>query len=160
MEQVIFIGFLIFFNFSIDCMDFNQYISLFGGFNHLAKLSGINSLGIQKKNPCLKKIWIVVLEYGIQTVLRIDDAQSTIIIIKTLSHEVFGAYCSSPWNLRRRTDRFFGTNECFLFKVSPLRDAPIIYQFIEDELERSTYFMCGKQAVLGVIFYIMKYFFL
>ncbi|GMT05015.1 hypothetical protein PENTCL1PPCAC_27189, partial [Pristionchus entomophagus] len=54
---------------------------------------------------------------------KVDEADQTLIIIRTARGEVFGAYCSSSWaernDRRERTkSKYFGTGESFVFKVT------------------------------------------
>ncbi|ODN04600.1 TBC1 domain family member 24 [Orchesella cincta] len=56
---------------------------------------------------------------------RVENHEPTILIIKTTTDEVFGAYCSSMWAVRNQKDergerqRYFGTGETFLFTLGP-----------------------------------------
>ncbi|XP_035701591.1 GTPase-activating protein skywalker isoform X3 [Folsomia candida] len=58
---------------------------------------------------------------------RVENHEPTILIIKTTTDEVFGAYCSSHWGARNEKDekgdrqRYFGTGETFLFSLWPER---------------------------------------
>uniref|UniRef100_A0A915A603 RING-type domain-containing protein n=1 Tax=Parascaris univalens TaxID=6257 RepID=A0A915A603_PARUN len=53
---------------------------------------------------------------------KIDEAEQTLIVIKSSNGEVFGAYCSASWAERhdaheRARSRYFGTGESFVWKV-------------------------------------------
>nr|DBA27648.1 TPA: hypothetical protein GDO54_008117 [Pyxicephalus adspersus] len=52
-----------------------------------------------------------------------EGFEPTILLIKTTSNEVCGAYLSTDWNERRKccgqVATFFGTGECFVFSVRP-----------------------------------------
>uniref|UniRef100_A0A914EDJ5 TLDc domain-containing protein n=1 Tax=Acrobeloides nanus TaxID=290746 RepID=A0A914EDJ5_9BILA len=59
---------------------------------------------------------------------RIDNAERTILIIKTSTGHIFGVYCSGSWTNRRKSPkRYFGTGETFLFKVDEEMDALHFY---------------------------------
>ncbi|XP_057264015.1 TBC1 domain family member 24 [Pezoporus wallicus] len=51
-----------------------------------------------------------------------EGHEPTLLLIKTTAKEVCGAYLSTDWNERRRggsTLSFFGTGECFVFRLKP-----------------------------------------
>ncbi|XP_068119892.1 TBC1 domain family member 24-like [Hyperolius riggenbachi] len=52
-----------------------------------------------------------------------DGSEPTVLLIKTTTNKVCGAYLSSDWNERRKfcgqVGTFFGTGECFVFTVLP-----------------------------------------
>jgi len=51
-----------------------------------------------------------------------DDYEPLLIIIKTTSNEIFGAYCSSSWTERfgkSKNITYFGTGETFIFTLEP-----------------------------------------
>ncbi|XP_063819716.1 TBC1 domain family member 24-like [Pseudophryne corroboree] len=52
-----------------------------------------------------------------------EGSEPTLLLIKTTSNEVCGAYLSSDWNERRKccgqVATFFGTGECFVFSLRP-----------------------------------------
>lgn len=55
---------------------------------------------------------------------KIEFYQSTILVIKTTTNSVFGAFCATPWServsrQRTFTPRFFGNGETFLFELAP-----------------------------------------
>ncbi|XP_076453809.1 GTPase-activating protein skywalker-like [Babylonia areolata] len=55
---------------------------------------------------------------------HIEMEPCTVMVIKTVDGEVFGAFCADPWVERRtysRPVRFFGTGETFLFTLVPER---------------------------------------
>ncbi|CAG7717920.1 unnamed protein product [Allacma fusca] len=58
---------------------------------------------------------------------RVDNHEPTILLIKTTTDEIFGAYLSSQWSTRNTRDergerlRYFGTGETFLFSLWPER---------------------------------------
>lgn len=58
---------------------------------------------------------------------RVEQHEPTLLIIKTCSDDVFGAYCSTKWLERNRKDErgnrtaYFGTGETFLFSLFPER---------------------------------------
>ncbi|KAH9418418.1 hypothetical protein DERP_011280 [Dermatophagoides pteronyssinus] len=51
------------------------------------------------------------------------DNEPTIILVKTIKNQIFGAYCSSSWSKRldsgNRAGQFFGNGETFLFSIHP-----------------------------------------
>ncbi|GMR31599.1 hypothetical protein PMAYCL1PPCAC_01794 [Pristionchus mayeri] len=54
---------------------------------------------------------------------KVDEADQTLLIIRSARGEVFGAYCSSSWaernDRRERTkSKYFGTGESFVFKIT------------------------------------------
>ncbi|KAI1305988.1 TBC1 domain family member 24 [Halotydeus destructor] len=57
---------------------------------------------------------------------KCDSHDATILLLKTTSNEIFGAYCSETWHGRfgregekGATSQYFGTGESFLFSLSP-----------------------------------------
>ncbi|CAI4225708.1 unnamed protein product [Auanema sp. JU1783] len=65
---------------------------------------------------------------------RVDEADQSLIIIRTLNGEVFGAYCSSSWaernDRRERTkSKYFGTGESFVWRLES-EDEPVIYGWV------------------------------
>ncbi|XP_073463090.1 TBC1 domain family member 24-like [Aquarana catesbeiana] len=52
-----------------------------------------------------------------------EGFEPTVLLIKTTTSKVFGAYLSTDWNERRKccgqVATFFGTGECFVFTVQP-----------------------------------------
>ncbi|RWS27001.1 TBC1 domain family member 24-like protein [Leptotrombidium deliense] len=65
--------------------------------------------------------------------LKTGDYEPTILLVKTESSEIFGAYCSSSWSTRLRSNEqsavnhYFGTGETFLFTLKP---KPAYYPWI------------------------------
>ncbi|XP_054281742.1 GTPase-activating protein skywalker isoform X3 [Macrosteles quadrilineatus] len=59
--------------------------------------------------------------------VRVEHHEPTLLMIKTVNNEVFGAYCSSRWQERNLKDdrgnrtAYFGTGETFLFSLYPER---------------------------------------
>ncbi|CAG2103129.1 unnamed protein product [Medioppia subpectinata] len=51
------------------------------------------------------------------------DFEPTILLIKTIGNEVFGAFCSTSWSKRldlmSKSGQYFGTGETFLFQLLP-----------------------------------------
>ncbi|CAF1065546.1 unnamed protein product [Brachionus calyciflorus] len=55
---------------------------------------------------------------------KIEYYQSTILVVKTTTNSIFGAFCSMPWSERISKERsykpkFFGNGETFLFELAP-----------------------------------------
>ncbi|CAJ0568829.1 unnamed protein product, partial [Mesorhabditis spiculigera] len=68
---------------------------------------------------------------------KVDEADQSIIIIRSVMGEVFGAYCSASWSERndrheRMRTKYFGTGESFVFRVdkNDIADLPIIYNWV------------------------------
>ncbi|XP_065163802.1 GTPase-activating protein skywalker isoform X6 [Atheta coriaria] len=59
--------------------------------------------------------------------VRVEQHEPTLLMIKTINNEIFGAYCSSKWGERNLKDdrgnrqAYFGTGETFLFSLYPER---------------------------------------
>ncbi|CAL1262948.1 unnamed protein product [Larinioides sclopetarius] len=57
--------------------------------------------------------------------MAVGSYEPTILVVKAMNDEVFGAYCSTSWNARNSCDRenkkhsYFGTGETFLFTIVP-----------------------------------------
>lgn len=58
---------------------------------------------------------------------RVDPYEESLIIIRTIKNEVFGAYCSSSWSQRKNQAQsaskksfYFGNGETFLFTLQPM----------------------------------------
>ncbi|GMT31307.1 hypothetical protein PFISCL1PPCAC_22604, partial [Pristionchus fissidentatus] len=65
---------------------------------------------------------------------KVDEADQTLIIIRSSRGEIFGAYCSSSWaernDRRERTkSKYFGTGESFVFKVTGKDDCQAVEIF-------------------------------
>jgi hypothetical protein len=70
--------------------------------------------------------------------------EPSILVVRNTETEVFGAYCSTPWDERNRTESngmrrtYFGTGECFLFRwdaASGLQHFPWVRPDSEEEEE-------------------------
>ncbi|KAM9305174.1 TBC1 domain family member 24 [Gastrophryne carolinensis] len=54
--------------------------------------------------------------------LHCEGHEPTLLLIKTSNQEVCGAYLSTDWSVRRKSGNnlsFFGTGECFVFRLQP-----------------------------------------
>ncbi|XP_055868774.1 GTPase-activating protein skywalker-like [Biomphalaria glabrata] len=80
----------------------------------------------------------------------------TLMVIKTTNNEVFGAYCSVPWETRYEANKphmsFFGTGETFVFTFQP---APIKYPWTgtlgdNAPVHPVDHFMAGDDTMLIV----------
>ncbi|CAJ0581524.1 unnamed protein product, partial [Mesorhabditis spiculigera] len=66
---------------------------------------------------------------------KIDDAQQSILIIRSTAGDVFGAYCSASWATRKEGlqghSKYFGTGETFVFRIDDkdLSGMPIVYNW-------------------------------
>jgi len=65
---------------------------------------------------------------------QIDEAEQSLIIIRSTMGEIFGAYCSACWSERkdvkeRAKTRYFGTGESFVFKQPQGQLYPMIYNW-------------------------------
>jgi len=96
--------------------------------------------------------------------------EPTILVIKTTTREVFGAYCSSSWATRNVKDdqgnrqQYFGTGESFLFSFS--QGTPSKYPWVnaenngeaaegnahltKAEAHKKELFMCGKHDMIAI----------
>ncbi|CEF62674.1 MIP14691p [Strongyloides ratti] len=73
---------------------------------------------------------------------KIDEAEQSLIIIKTMKGDIFGGYASSSWSERkdlkeRQRSKFFGTGESFVFKVDENSKLPIIYDWVGNHWDQS-----------------------
>lgn len=56
---------------------------------------------------------------------RVDEWEPTVLVIKTTTDEILGAYCSNKWAQRKVKDEcgqkytYFGTGETFIFTIAP-----------------------------------------
>uniref|UniRef100_A0A915DZ55 TLDc domain-containing protein n=1 Tax=Ditylenchus dipsaci TaxID=166011 RepID=A0A915DZ55_9BILA len=68
----------------------------------------------------------------VQLWTQIDDADQTLLVIRSVSGQIFGAYCSSCWTERRDVrerakTRYFGTGESFVWHLHPELQLPVVY---------------------------------
>uniref|UniRef100_A0AAF5CWB2 TLDc domain-containing protein n=1 Tax=Strongyloides stercoralis TaxID=6248 RepID=A0AAF5CWB2_STRER len=73
---------------------------------------------------------------------KIDEAEQTLIIIRTMKGDIFGGYASSSWSERndlkeRQRSKFFGTGESFVFKVDENSKLPIVYDWVGNHWDQS-----------------------
>uniref|UniRef100_A0A0K0FWU5 MIP14691p (inferred by orthology to a D. melanogaster protein) n=1 Tax=Strongyloides venezuelensis TaxID=75913 RepID=A0A0K0FWU5_STRVS len=73
---------------------------------------------------------------------KIDEAEQTLFIIRTMKGDIFGGYASSSWAERkdikeRQRSKFFGTGESFVFKVDESSKLPIIYDWVGNHWDQS-----------------------
>ncbi|KAL6724673.1 hypothetical protein Aduo_019540 [Ancylostoma duodenale] len=71
---------------------------------------------------------------------KIDQAEQTLLLIKTTTGEKFGAYCSSSWAERndrreRSKSKYFGTGESFVWVLEEELELPIIYGWVGNNNE-------------------------
>lgn len=71
-------------------------------------------------------------KFQIISSFRIDNAEQTLLIIRSTQQEIFGAYCSSCWSERRDVrerakTRYFGTGESLVWRLHPELQLPVIY---------------------------------
>lgn len=52
---------------------------------------------------------------------KIEDFYPTVLLIQTTWKQIFGAFCSEAWEMRKRLSKlsYFGTGESFLFQFTP-----------------------------------------
>nr|CDJ97052.1 RabGAP TBC and TLDc domain containing protein [Haemonchus contortus] len=71
---------------------------------------------------------------------KIEEAEQTLLLIKTTKGVKFGAYCSSSWAERndrreRSKSKYFGTGESFVWVLEEELELPIIYGWIGNNNE-------------------------
>uniref|UniRef100_A0A183G2N5 Rab-GAP TBC domain-containing protein n=1 Tax=Heligmosomoides polygyrus TaxID=6339 RepID=A0A183G2N5_HELPZ len=71
---------------------------------------------------------------------KIDQAEQTLLLIKTTKGAKFGAYCSSSWAERndrreRSKSKYFGTGESFVWVLEEEIELPIIYGWVGNNNE-------------------------
>uniref|UniRef100_A0A0N4ZRA0 Rab-GAP TBC domain-containing protein n=1 Tax=Parastrongyloides trichosuri TaxID=131310 RepID=A0A0N4ZRA0_PARTI len=84
-------------------------------------------------------------EHGVSFVnlwSRIEEAEQTLIIIRTMNGDVLGGYASSSWNERRnlrdrQRSKFFGTGESFVFSVDNNTKLPTVYTWVGNNWDQS-----------------------
>ncbi|XP_065344885.1 GTPase-activating protein skywalker isoform X2 [Cloeon dipterum] len=82
--------------------------------------------------------------------VRVEMHEPTILIIKTCSGDIFGAYCSARWEERNLKDdkglrqTYFGTGETFVFTLSPERRK---YQWVGLDPEPNDSDLNGKGEI-------------
>lgn len=92
---------------------------------------------------------------------KVDKLDQTIIIIKSTSGAIFGAYCSSTWSERhdrkeRTRSKYWGTGESYVFRMNKEMELPEIYAWVGNNPDVSSsecpqYFMSAtdKSFVIG-----------
>ncbi|UMM41634.1 hypothetical protein L5515_017808 [Caenorhabditis briggsae] len=92
---------------------------------------------------------------------KVDKLDQTIIIIKSTSGAIFGAYCSSTWSERhdrkeRTRSKYWGTGESYVFRMNKEMELPEIYTWVGNAPDVSSsecpqYFMSAtdKSFVIG-----------
>lgn len=92
---------------------------------------------------------------------KIDKLDQTIIIIKSTTGAIFGAYCSSTWAERhdrkeRTRSKYWGTGESYVFRMNKQMELPEIYTWVGNAPDVSSsdcpqYFMSAtdKSFVIG-----------
>lgn len=85
---------------------------------------------------------------------RIENHQPTLILIKTTTDEVFGAFCSMYWRERKKSNKnvyYFGTGETFVFTLSPERKK---YEWVglheENVSNTANMFLAGDSKILTI----------
>lgn len=85
---------------------------------------------------------------------RIENHQPTLILIKTTTDEVFGAFCSMYWRERKKSNKnvyYFGTGETFVFTLSPERKK---YEWVglheENISNTANMFLAGDSKILTI----------
>ncbi|XP_061189632.1 uncharacterized protein LOC133197554 [Saccostrea echinata] len=85
---------------------------------------------------------------------RIENHQPTLILIKTTTDEVFGAFCSMYWRERKKSNKnvyYFGTGETFVFTLYPEKKK---YEWVglheENIPSTANMFLAGDSKILTV----------
>ncbi|XP_048584655.1 TBC1 domain family member 24 isoform X3 [Nematostella vectensis] len=81
---------------------------------------------------------------------RCQEEEETILLIKTTTGDIFGAFCTSPWLERLEGPKdltYFGTGESFVFTLSP-EATKYDWSGIEQNQESKDYFMAGNDNCL------------
>ncbi|XP_050388396.1 GTPase-activating protein skywalker isoform X2 [Patella vulgata] len=85
---------------------------------------------------------------------KIEDKTQTIIIIKTTRGEIFGAFCSAPWEERKSSNKnlsYFGTGETFLFSLQPCKRKYDWVGIIQEGIPKTAnMFLAGDNSVMTI----------
>nr|CAD2175373.1 unnamed protein product [Meloidogyne enterolobii] len=100
------------------------------------------------------KLLFRLSEHGtsfVQLWTRIEQADQSLLIIKSTTREVFGAYVSSSWAERndvheRAKAKYFGTGESFVWRLDDELKLPIIYTWSDQLCDN--YFMAAHDKFL------------
>ncbi|CAJ0917869.1 unnamed protein product, partial [Mesorhabditis belari] len=90
---------------------------------------------------------------------RVEDAEQSIMVIRTIDGEIFGAYCSSSWIERkdsneRKKRKYFGTGESYVFRLENTNSSglPLIYNWAGHAIKNAPeFFMTAtdKSLIVG-----------
>ncbi|KFM65953.1 TBC1 domain family member 24, partial [Stegodyphus mimosarum] len=90
--------------------------------------------------------------------MTVGSFEPTVIVIKAMNDEIFGAYCSASWNSRNTSDSqnkkfsYFGSGETFLFTLVPeARKYPWVgYNTDADVPHSAKLFMAADNHMINV----------
>ncbi|XP_025206279.1 TBC1 domain family member 24-like isoform X1 [Melanaphis sacchari] len=89
--------------------------------------------------------------------VRVEHHEPTLLLIKTCTNEVFGAYCSSKWIERNKKDdrgnrqAYFGTGETFIFSLYPGKAKyPWVGMEIDNVHHANELFMAADQKMITI----------
>ncbi|XP_036362769.1 GTPase-activating protein skywalker-like isoform X2 [Octopus sinensis] len=105
---------------------------------------------------CQPKLLYTSEEHGVSLrtlYVMTEEYEPTIIVIKTLTDEIFGAFCSSSWSNRKQSSKnisYFGTGETFLFTLKPEQKKFPWIGYSRPDISRNaaSMFMAGDSSVL------------
>ncbi|KAL3085232.1 hypothetical protein niasHS_010301 [Heterodera schachtii] len=85
---------------------------------------------------------------------RLDEADQSILIIRTTDNHIFGAYLSSTWaerkDLRERTKtRYFGTGESFVWRLDDELKLPVFYTWCDQTCDNFFMTAGDKYMLIG-----------
>ncbi|XP_026818717.1 GTPase-activating protein skywalker-like isoform X4 [Rhopalosiphum maidis] len=89
--------------------------------------------------------------------VRVEHHEPTLLLIKTCTNEVFGAYCSSKWIERNKKDdrgnrqAYFGTGETFIFSLHPGKAKyPWVGMEVDNVHHANELFMAADQKMITI----------
>ena len=91
--------------------------------------------------------------YALQSFLDVcSDVAPTVLAIKTMSGQVFGAFLPHPWSRwREHNIGYFGSPETFLFSANPGKEyVPYTWVGMDDAAKESAYFMYATASTIAV----------
>ncbi|GAB1601195.1 GTPase-activating protein skywalker-like [Argonauta hians] len=105
---------------------------------------------------CQPKLLYTSEEHGVSLrtlYMMTEEYEPTIIVVKTLTDEIFGAFCSCSWSNRKQSSKnisYFGTGETFLFTIKPQQKKYPWIGYSHPNMSRNaaSMFMAGDSSVL------------